>query len=459
MRLHQRSSRLRALLVQPYVLFHLVFLCYLCHCLAAYWSMMKEYTWLDSSTFEHRGARLIRTVQSRYYGTRQLQRPNHLFKGLRYMCILSPVSVVLTYVVTLLQVWRHHLPRRRGFDEELRWYPSHSHDLAMQVVAMPEVYGILALDSVVVMMQLMTGQAFSAVAAPGHAAHAMARHAHHMSLMTFHSNMEVADLYEAWALRHFARLCLMRIGRRIRREAPLLQRMIERDRLELVPGRSTQLEVLENPEACLFKPLEATTGMGLKVFVYTYGLKSVYMLLLTILSDAPFFIDLPKNFPAAASLVPCVQGAAFLASTIAIYNLVVLEHSFKHLLKSAGFTPVLKFWGVKALVSITFIQRLVMDIVMSKLLNYTDEQIDLCYACAICMQVLPLSLLTALAWRPRCGDWYGDDKDPAELLSIPRGRLANEDDWINYHQPMFDQPLLTCGNHMPRQKSFLAHQW
>jgi len=113
---------------------------------------------------------------------------------------------------------------------------------------------------------------------------------------------------------------------------------------------------------------------------------------------------------------------------------------------------------VKALVSITFIQRLLMDIVMSKLLNYTNEQIDLCYACAICLQVLPLSLLTAWAWRPRCGDWYGDDKDPAELLSIPRGRLANEDDWINYNMPMFDQPL-EKGTKMARQKSFLAHQW
>jgi len=358
----------------------------------------------------------------------------------------------------LFQVWCHHLPRRRGFDDQLRWYPSHSHDLAMQVVAMPEVYGVLALDSVMVMMQLVTGQAFSTVTAPGHAAHAMARRVTHMSLMTYHSNMEVADLYEAWALRHFGRLCLMRIGRRIRREVPLLQRMIERDRKELVPGGATELEVLENPEACLFKPLEATTGMGLKVFVYTYGIKSTYILLLTILSGEPFLIDLTKVFPAAGSLVPCVQGAAFLASTIAIYNLVVLEHSFKHLLKTAGFTPILKFWGVKALVSITFIQRLLMDIVMSKLLNYTNEQIDLCYACAICLQVLPLSLLTAWAWRPRCGDWYGDDKDPAELLSIPRGRLANEDDWINYNMPMFDQPL-EKGTKMARQKSFLAHQW
>jgi len=128
-------------------------------------------------------------------------------------------------------------------------------------------------------------------------------------------------------------------------------------------------------------------------------------------------------------------------------------------LKTAGFWPILKFWGLKALVSITFIQRLVMDIVMSKLLNYTDEQIELCYACAVCLQVLPLSLLTAWAWRPSSGDWYGDDKDPAELcVSIPRGRLANEDDWVNYHQPS-NGPQYMDAKTLPRQQSYLAHQW
>jgi len=336
----------------------------------------------------------------------------------------------------------------------------------MQVVAMPEVYGVLALDSVVVMMQLMTGQAFTAVTAPGHAAHVMARRVTHMSLMTYHSNMEVADLYESWALKHFGRLCLMRIGRRIRREVPLLRSMITRDRMEPTAGSATELEVLENPDAYLFKPLEATTGMGLKVFVYTYAIKSTYILLLTILSGEPFNIDLTKVFPAAGSLLPCVQGAAFLASTVAIYNLVVLEQSFKHLLKTAGFAPVLKFWGVKILVSITFIQRLVMDIVMSKLLNYTNEQIDLCYACAVCLEVLPLSLLTAWAWRPRRGDWYGDDKDPGAIFSIPRGRLANEDDWSNSDQlSLDDEPFIenisnnTKYAKLRRQQSFLAQHW
>jgi len=398
----------------------------------SYWSVMKEYNWLDSSTFERQDEGRVWRVQKQYCG-------NNLFRGLRYLCILSPVPVVVTYAVTLLQVYRHHLPRSRGFDDELRWYPTHSHDLAMQVVSMPEVYGVLALDSVVVMMQLMTGQAFSSVTATGQAARVMASHVTHMSVMTYHSNMEVADLYEAWALRHFGRLCLMRIGRRIRREVPLLQRMISRDRFEPVPGSATELEVLDHPEVYLFKPLEATSGMGLKVFVYTYGLKSIYILFLTILAGEPFNIDLVQVFPAAGSLMSCVQGAAFLASTVAIYNLVVLEHSFEHLLKTAGFTPMLKFFGVKVLVSITFLQSMVMDIVLGKMLNYTQEQIELCYACAVCFEVLPLSLVTAWAWRPRCGDWYGDDKDPTQVFSNARGRLANEEDWINYYSNMSEE--------------------
>eukprot|EP00931_Biecheleriopsis_adriatica_P007211 TRINITY_DN108518_c0_g1_i1.p1 TRINITY_DN108518_c0_g1~~TRINITY_DN108518_c0_g1_i1.p1 ORF type:complete len:477 (-),score=77.86 TRINITY_DN108518_c0_g1_i1:92-1522(-) len=439
-KLHQLPRPL-TLLVQPYVLFQAVFFIYFLHSLLRYWNIMAEFDWFDPSTFEFTGN-----------GARAADSQT-LFAVLRYMCILSPIFVALTYVVTFAQWCVHHLGSSRDFDQALRWYPSHSHDLAMQVIALPMVYGVLALDCVVTMMQLMTGQAHAEVSSPiGTDPATAAAQVARVSLMTYHSNLELADLYEAWALRNFGRLCLMRIGRQIRREVPLLRKLLEQRNLEDddVHSRSG-IQVLERPEEYLFGPLEASTAMGVQFFVWTYGMKSLYVLIITILAGEPFFLDVQQSFPALGALLPCVEGAAFLASTVAIYNLYVLEHSFKRLLQSAGFAPILKFFAVKALVSITFIQRLVVDAVMRQILGHSHETIELCYSCALCLEVLPLSLLTVVAWRPRKGDWYCDDREVLPCVAGKvQGRLANEKDWCHNYE------ALQQDKQFSRQESFLA---
>jgi len=217
----------------------------------------------------------------------------------------------------------------------------------------------------------------------------------------------------------------MRVRRQMRCEVALLRRMLK-DAREL---HHPDLAILGNPEKFLFKPLEATAGIGVKVFVYTHGLKALYVLGVAIIQGPPFYFRACQHAHAACTLLPCMEGAAFLASTIAIYNLVVFEHSLKEILNRERFAPVLKFLNVKLLVSITFIQSLAMDAAVKHFMRLSQEQAELCRACFLCFEVLPLSLLTTLAWRPRKGDWYDGDRRLAHGSNTPEGRLAGEPDW------------------------------
>lgn len=403
-----------ALLAQPYVLFHAVFVWLLVEALVEISQIIHAHSWLDSSTFKLPNSP---GASERY----------EMLHGLRYMTIACPVFIVLTTLVTLSHVCLHHLAQERRFDKGLRWYLSHSHDLAMQVATLPMIYGVFALDCVIQMLQLMTGRAFGnfhSVNVPEKKTWGIISH---LTQERYSTNLELADLYEAWALYNFGRLCLMRVRRQVRLEIPLLRRALMAG---LHVEHQERLLVFSDPERFLFRPLEVTTGIGVKIFVYTCMLKSILSLTITFLADEPFHINVCEQVPTICAQLPCMEGAAFVTSSIAILSLIAIEHGFHDILSVEGFAPILKFLGVKLLVSITFIQSLLMNVVMKQMLQYSDEQIQLGYACLLCFEVLPISLLTYVAWKPSEGDWYDGDCGWGPHGGWPHvGRLAGEGDW------------------------------
>jgi len=192
-----------------------------------------------------------------------------------------------------------------------------------------------------------------------------------------------------------------------------------------------ELRILNNPKELLFKPLEQTSSLGVDIFVYTYFAKSAYILTLQVLRYEPFNLELcgsNGSFPEACDAISYLDGACFLASTLAILNIIVFEHNLNDILKREHFNPYLKFLSVKLLVSIAFFQYYGFDIVMVVLLGYSTVQFRLAYACLICLEVLPLGILIFVAWRPTRGDWYSGDNffTVGSDGSGNVGRLANE---------------------------------
>jgi hypothetical protein len=230
------------------------------------------------------------------------------------------------------------------------------------------------------------------------------------------ANLQFADLYEAWALRAFAVLCFLRVSRQIRLEVPTVRYIIETVKRHVSQGQSSDsrdkrilddLILLNSPEKLLFEPLQQTANIGVMVFVYTYAIKSIYLLTLRILADSN--VTLPGVLDSLDNFQRLVDGAMFLASTLAIYNLVVFEHKLKDILKGEMFLPFEKFLSVKILVSIAFFQTAGLDFALGKFFNYTEMETKLANVCLLSFEVFPISVLVLIAWRPRKNDWYGGD--------------------------------------------------
>jgi len=258
---------------------------------------------------------------------------------------------------------------------------------------------------------------------------------------TYETNTELADLYEAWALRCFGMLCFVLVSRQVKREVPTVKYIIStiKNHLESVASEGSgdrgileDIKILSDPRKLLFEPLQQTSSIGVRIFVWTYAMKSVYLLTLTFLAQ----LDM-QLCGAGGKLPPYLDGACFLASTLAIYNIVVFEHYLKDILKEGHFRPFAKFLGVKVMVSIAFMQSFVLNVLAGWMWGLSKEQINLCYSCLICCEVLPLSLLLLFAWKPSKNDWHGGDfygdlplassGSPSFSRFQGTGQLADED--------------------------------
>jgi len=439
-----------ALLFQPYTFFLLVLVVCYSYLVCLFGELVVKYNWLDPTTFK-----LEVHFPKDAPGVGVLE--DYVVPSwLRGLSVGAPLCVGATFAVTVAHL-RLHLPQARGFEDHLRWFPSYSHDLAMQVVCLPLVYGVFALYSLYTMLSLVTGDAFSGSPSTSHQVLE-----EHWNLTvtsvqrTYETSFELADLYEAWALRAFGLLCFALVGRQISLETPTVKHIIDtvREHQARVACAQDQgilgdLTILNDPHKFLFMPLQQTSYIGIRVFVLTYAAKSAYMLTLGILQDQ-FEVELCGSrgrFPAACSFTDYVSGAAFLASCLAIYNIVVFEHNLKEILSKDRFRPFEKFLSVKIMVSIAFFQDAALSILLGSVLNYHTVQINLCYASLICCEVLALSVIVLAAWKPVDQDWYaGDCYIEMEEAAERRGQLADECGSAQQRHPAFLQRRqLTAG--------------
>jgi hypothetical protein len=203
----------------------------------------------------------------------------------------------------------------------------------------------------------------------------------------YSSNFEVADLYEAWALWCFGKVCVRYVKLQISKGA----------------APATQLE--------LFKPLKRITLLGIQAFVFVYVMKSCYLLSLAVLRSYPFELHV-CDVNGKPGAIGCgwdrfFSGAGFTASSIAIYNIFTFEHNLEPFLD--GFRPRLKFLGVKLLVSLAFIQDVALQTATDLFLPLSKEQRQLLYASLICVEVFLIACMQVPAWNAKDA-WFREDK-------------------------------------------------
>jgi len=304
---------------------------------------------------------------------------------LRILSIMAPFFLVLTFLVTLCntlrQVYAVHC-KRGG----INGHPGH--DSAILIIALPLIYSLMSFKSVMRMWMICLNDkegGLDNVVDFNNEHSWMARLV--MCQLMFKTNFMVADVYEAWALFQFAWLTLEVIG-------------TQRKKNSMASGGDTKLEDEDSSQ----RGIESLTMQGIYLFILGCLLESSYYLVTS--SVEAYAGQAALKFTMKVHSIQeqvhyFFLGVGSIASSAAIGNVVTVELTFHDLLKE--FRPSGKFWSTKILVSLAFLQSLLLYVPPLNTLSVTES--NLFYASMLCLECFGVSLLHWVAWNPQEG-WY-----------------------------------------------------
>jgi hypothetical protein len=139
------------------------------------------------------------------------------------------------------------------------------------------------------------------------------------------------------------------------------------------------------------------------VFVFVELCSALYSVLVTWIQWR-FGVDVCMVAPYLCILDPYLMGADWCCSSIAIYNLLVIEIRFHDIDTMKRFGPRLKFFAIKIMVLVSFWSALVLPIVQA-VLGVTAEQVQLLDASFRIYTMAFVAVLNVFAWWP-FKDWF-----------------------------------------------------
>mmetsp|Transcript_17740 Transcript_17740/g.45645 ORF Transcript_17740/g.45645 Transcript_17740/m.45645 type:complete len:548 (-) Transcript_17740:301-1944(-) len=345
-----------------------------------------------------------------------------------------------------------------------------SRDYAVMVVALPAVYAAMAGKSIIRAISLMSGE-FLDSNWDGELTTWFERVQLEMNI--YEANYKVAEIYEAWALLVFGRLCahfvidlrsdefwqnmdyvhdvlkaksgygqpelkvqerqvvgadgaVLRVeqqapeaGMAISKNAPKFSEHLHAGEKEGKVQETTMTVdyVLSSGTPGLKMKLKAERTImgklltfGITVFAVCNAAVATYQILLGLLPQAPFQYNICAEKPAFCSLGLLWQGCNLVASCVAITNILMFETKMHHDLEQIN--PGAKFWGVKLLVMISFWQTIVVH-VMPVVKDFSEFQRNLFVSALLCWEVMFVSFMHFHAWDHRA-KWYDVDHTYAE---------------------------------------------
>lgn len=229
------------------------------------------------------------------------------------------------------------------------------------------------------------------------------------ALEIYEADYQIADLYEAWALHHFAVLAMRVLGRSFQSGGSML------DRSAANLDRSSPVYLAwAGTLKGLHKSVRNLTMQGIWSFVIVCAVASMYGLTAPIIEEA-----LVEQFPSFVSAMEHNKdrvrffflGTGSVASTAAICNILQIERTFHYELMN--FKPFWKFWGTKVLVSIAFLQSLLFMMPVPPFRNMSTVQANLAYSTLLCYECLLIAIVHLYAWTAT-DDWYKEDMTEEE---------------------------------------------
>jgi len=343
------------------------------------------------------------------------------FQRLKWFSMLSPLWVFLTIAVCVYHTHLHVQKIRNTGDGTVgKLCDAPQHDQTIKVLALPVVYGLMSFKAACRMWQVMIN-------------HVPAQHTHAVDVdapvVLFHgyverksflfemyeANFMVGDIYETIALVTFGHLVM-----------GVMKKKIDamREQFELTNNNKDYTHYVDQ----LVISMTTLTVAGVKLFAMSCFLQGVYTIIITTMAfDFPGVapglfsrdeanLGLAQQESTKTFMHDFFLGAGFIASFAAIGNIMIIETDYEDLLEE--FRPAYKFWGTKVLVSLAFLQSILISVFLTPR-GWSVVQSNLFYAAALCLECFLIALFHMVGWGAN-EEWYGDivvDKKKEPLMS------------------------------------------
>lgn len=340
--------------------------------------------------------------------------------------MLCPLWVLLTLIVcvyhTHLHVNKIRDNRQEGAKGRLVDCPQH--DQTIVVLILPVVYGLMSFKSTCRMWQVMINHI--PVPMAHHDVHAVAFHGYverkTFLLEMYDANFMVGDIYETIALVTFGNLVMGVLKKKIDRMKAIFKKKTD--------GREDSAQLQDYIDK-LNDAMKTLTVAGVKLFAMSCLLQGSYTLIITTFAfDVPWFH--PELFSRDSGSLGTFQqpdmktmahyfflGAGFIASFAAIGNIMIIEEDFEELLEE--FKPAKKFWGTKILVSLAFLQSILISVFLTPR-GWSEIQSNLMYSSCLCLECLVIAIFHLVGWNAD-EEWYGDYELCDDLTKAEAGGL------------------------------------
>lgn len=371
---------------------------------------------------------------------------------IRPLVVCTPIAAVINFLLAIQQTSSHvqkiwkliNLRSDTLKDEEVRKVCLLRHDRAVQIIALPAVYGTMAMCSLVQLYQLVALGADSLNAnswlevSATEVSHPAHRHlrlynssaptpvgnytgAKELVLQKSQTCIQVANLYEAWVLFQFGKLTL-----------ELITTSLHKDKESAAERDKEKAEALISAHTAV----EEVTWLGVTLFLTVCSLQAGWSLYLLT------FSNVESNWSSYQTYMSEFDAAGVVASAAAVYNVHVVESTFHHHLK--GYNPTTKFVSIKILVSIAFFQQGIFYVLkafdatlpgvmknvvkrvplLGDILNFDEVDFDIFYGALVVYECILVTILHWWAWGAE-ESWYqdpvfsevGDDEEKRPLMA------------------------------------------
>jgi len=327
---------------------------------------------------------------------------------MRPFLIGAPFACVVVFGLSSVQTAQH-------VEKIFRNEATERHDRAVQIIALPAVYGTMCLSAMARCYQTIASGALdfggdfdsgptSDVTNHTAADILAAKVADIENTVNARSDIcfFVGDLFEAWALYQFGQLTL-----------DLIRSTIGRGANDSDPREREKAQALLHAHSAV----ESLAWLGVTLFLVVCILQagwSIYLLT---------FTDVSSDWTSYNSQMNCFTAAGAVASCAAIWNIHVVERDFHKYLES--YAPLLKFITVKIIVSFAFFQKGTVYVlsaiedtmptaiqglsnkipVVGDILNFSDSEFTLFYSALLLYECVLITLFHWWAWSAE-EEWY-----------------------------------------------------